>query len=110
MTALVNLATKSVATESGIAFTAVFFTIFAVSETRNAAKHQLTQQQMKEHFQLEQQDTIGREELQVRPGSVLVTMRDPRESVRPQVGAGTHPHRSAGHCGAHRSNDGRRWS
>ena len=36
-----------------------------------------TQQQMKEHFQLEQQDTIGREELQVRPGSVLVTMRDP---------------------------------
>jgi hypothetical protein len=77
MIALVNLATKSVATESGIAFTAVFFTIFAVSERRNAAKHQLTQQQMKEHFQLEQQDTIGLEELQVRPGSVLVTMRDP---------------------------------
>jgi len=75
--AMVNLATKSVATESGIAFTAVFFTIFAVSERRNAAKHQLTQQQMKEHFQLEQQDTIGLEELQVRPGSVLVTMRDP---------------------------------
>ncbi|MFP5229490.1 MAG: APC family permease, partial [Acidobacteriota bacterium] len=60
--ALVNLATKSVATESGIAFTAVFFTIFAISERRNLAKHQLTQQQMKEHFQLEQQDTIGREE------------------------------------------------
>ena len=77
MIALVNLATKSVATESGIAFTAVFFTIFAVSERRNAAKHQLTQQQMKEHFQLEQQDTIGREELQVRPGGVLVSMRDP---------------------------------
>src|ERR1700728_4310747 len=76
-TALVNLATKSVATESGIAFTAVFFTIFAVSERRNLAKDQLTQQQMKEHFQLEQQDTIGREALQVRPGGVLVTMRDP---------------------------------
>src|ERR1700728_533939 len=76
-TALVNLATKSVATVSGIAFTAVFFTIFAVSERRNLAKHQLTQQQMKEHFQLEQQDTIGREALQVRPGGVLVTMRDP---------------------------------
>ncbi len=74
--ALVNLATKSVATESGIVFTATFFTIFAISERRNAAKHQLTQQQMKEHFQLEQQDTIGREELQVRPGAVLVTMRD----------------------------------
>jgi amino acid transporter len=77
MTAIVNLMTKSVATESGIAFTAVFFTIFAISERRNAHRHQLTQQQMKEHFQLEQQDTIGRETLQVRPGGVLVTMRDP---------------------------------
>ena len=75
--AIVNLITKSVATESGLLFTAVFFTIFAVSERRNAAKHQLTQQQMKEHFQLEQQETIGREALQVRPGGVLVTMRDP---------------------------------
>jgi hypothetical protein len=31
---------------------------------------------MKEHFQLEQQDTIGRDTLAVRPGGVLVTMRD----------------------------------
>ncbi|MGA8108972.1 MAG: APC family permease [Acidobacteriaceae bacterium] len=77
MVAVVNLATKSVATESGIAFTAVFFTIFAISERRNAGKHQRTQQQMKEHFQLEQEDTIGLETLQVRPGGVLVTMRDP---------------------------------
>ncbi|HEX4038576.1 MAG TPA: APC family permease [Acidobacteriaceae bacterium] len=77
MVAVVNLATKSVATESGIAFTAVFFTIFAISERRNLARHQRTQQQMKEHFQLEQQDTIGAEALQVRPGGVLVTMRDP---------------------------------
>ena len=75
--AIVNLITKSVATESGLVFTATFFTIFAVSERRNLAKHARTQQQMKEHFQLEQQDTIGREELQVRPGAVLVTMRDP---------------------------------
>ncbi|HEY6446985.1 MAG TPA: APC family permease [Acidobacteriaceae bacterium] len=76
MTAMVNLATKSVATESGIAFTLVFFTIFAISERKNLEKHQLTQKQMKEHFQLEQQDTIGRESLQVRPGAVLVTLRD----------------------------------
>ncbi len=77
MIATVNLATKTVATESGIAFTVVFFSIFAISERRNAGKHQLTQQQMREHFQLEQQDTIGREALQVRPGGVLVSMRDP---------------------------------
>ena len=76
-TAAVNLVTKSVATESGIAFTATFFTIFAISERRNAKKHALAQEQMKEHFQLEQQETIGRETLQVRPGGVLVTMRDP---------------------------------
>jgi amino acid transporter len=77
MVAAVNLVTKSVATESGIAFTATFFTIFAISERKNAAKHQRAQQQMKEHFQLEQEDTIGLETLQVRPGGVLVTMRDP---------------------------------
>ncbi len=74
--AAVNLVTKSVATESGVVFTAAFFTVFAISEKKNAHKHALAQQQMKEHFQLEQQDTIGRETLQVRPGSVLVTMRD----------------------------------
>jgi len=77
MIATVNLITKSVATESGIAFTVVFFTIFLVSERANAKKHQLTQKQMQEHFQLEQQDTIGLDSLQVRPGGVLVTMRDP---------------------------------
>jgi amino acid transporter len=77
MIAVVNLVTKSVATESGFAFTATFFAIFAVSERRNAKKHALAQEQMKEHFQLEQQETIGRETLQVRPGGVLVTMRDP---------------------------------
>jgi amino acid transporter len=77
MTAAANLLTKSVATESGIAFSAVFFTIFAVSERRNAHRHELAQRQMREHFQLEQQDNVGRETLQVRPGGVLVTMRDP---------------------------------
>ncbi len=31
---------------------------------------------MREHFQLEHQDTIGREALEIRPGGILVTMRD----------------------------------
>jgi hypothetical protein len=31
---------------------------------------------MKEHFQLEHQDTVGREALDIRPGSVIVAMRD----------------------------------
>ncbi|MGC1298697.1 MAG: APC family permease, partial [Alloacidobacterium sp.] len=75
-TAIVNLFTKSVATESGILFAGAFYTIFTVSEARNQRKHAATAKQMKEHFQLEHQDTIGREALQIRPGGILVTIRD----------------------------------
>ena len=75
-TAIVNLFTKSVATESGILFAGAFYTIFTVSEARNKRKHAATAQQMKEHFQLEHPETIGREALEIRPGGILVTMRD----------------------------------
>lgn len=75
-TAIVNLFTKSIATESGVAFAAAFYVIFTISEERNKRKHAATVKQMKEHFQLENQDTIGREALEIRPGGVLVTMRD----------------------------------
>jgi hypothetical protein len=75
-TAVVNLFTKSVATISGVAFTAVFFVIFTISERQNKRRHALTDRQMREHFQLEHEDTIGREQLQIRPGSLMVTMRD----------------------------------
>jgi len=76
-TAVVNLFTKSVATISGVAFTVVFFVIFTISERQNRRRHALTDRQMREHFQLEHEDTIGREVLQIRPGSTIVTMRDP---------------------------------
>jgi amino acid transporter len=79
-TAIVNLFTKSVATKSGILFAATFYVIFTVSEKRNKRKHAATEKQMREHFQLEHQDTIGREALEIRPGGILVTMRD---SVNP---------------------------
>ena len=75
-TAIVNLFTKSVATESGILFAASFYTIFTVSEARNQRKHAATAKQMKEHFQLEHPETIGREALEIRPGGILVTVRD----------------------------------
>jgi hypothetical protein len=75
-TAIVNLFTKSVATESGIAFAATFFAIFTISERRNQKRQLVSAKQMKEHFQLEQPETISREALEVRPGGVLVTMRD----------------------------------
>ncbi len=75
-TAIVNLFTKSVATVSGIVFAAAFFTIFSISEKQNKSRHALTDRQMREHFQLEYEDTIGREALRIRQGCVIVTMRD----------------------------------
>jgi amino acid transporter len=74
--AIVNLFTKSVATVAGVSFAAAFFLIFTVSERVNRRKHALAEQQMKEHFQLLQSDTVERTELGIRPGNVLVTVRD----------------------------------
>ncbi len=75
-TAIVNLFTKSVATVSGIIFAAAFFTIFTISERANMRKHAATARQMKDQFQLEHQDTISSESAAIRPGGVMVTMRD----------------------------------
>jgi hypothetical protein len=72
----VNLFTKSIATVAGVSFAGVFFLIFTVSERVNRKKHALAEQQMKEHFQLLQSDTVERTELGIRPGNVLVTVRD----------------------------------
>ncbi len=76
-TAIVNLFTKSIATVSGIIFAAAFFIIFTVSERQNLRRHAITARQMKDHFQLEHQDTISSESAAIRPGGVMVTMRDP---------------------------------
>jgi amino acid transporter len=75
-TAIVNLFTKSVATVSGVLFAATFFVIFSLSERNNKKRHDLATLQMHEHFQLEHQDVVGRESLEIRPGAVVVTMRD----------------------------------
>jgi hypothetical protein len=74
--ATVNLFTKSVATISGIMFSIAFFIIFTISERVNQRRHALTARQMKDHFQLEHQETISRESTAIRPGGVIVTMRD----------------------------------
>ena len=75
-TAIVNLFTKSVATVSGIIFAAVFFCVFWFSERHNKRRHKVTERQMKEHFQLEHSEEVGRDDLAIRPAGVLVTMRD----------------------------------
>src|SRR5215510_6950754 len=74
--AVTNLFTKSVATKAGLVFSVVFFAVFTISEHINKRKFAHAEAQMKEHFQLMQQDTIQREAIQVQPGNVLVTVRD----------------------------------
>jgi amino acid transporter len=74
--AVVNLFTKSMATMSGIVFAAAFFIVFSISERQNLRKHAITARQMKDQFQLEHQDTISSESAAIRPGGVMVTMRD----------------------------------
>jgi amino acid transporter len=79
-TAIVNLLTKEVATISGIIFAATFYVLFTLSEKDNVRRHAATARQMKEHFQLENDDTISRESLRIRPGCIIVTMRGPSSS------------------------------
>ncbi|MGI4755455.1 MAG: APC family permease [Janthinobacterium lividum] len=75
-TAIVNLFTKSVATVSGIVFALGFFIVFTLSERDNKRRHKATERQMKEHFQLQHSEEVGRDDLAIRSGGVLVTMRD----------------------------------
>lgn len=75
MTAVVNLFTKTVATEGGILFAILCFAAFSFFERQNSSRLKVTQN-VKEHFELEQEETIGREALAIRPGGILVTMRD----------------------------------
>ncbi|MGD0482441.1 MAG: APC family permease, partial [Terracidiphilus sp.] len=71
-----NLFTKSIATVSGIIFAIAFFIVFTVSERINLRKHAATAKEMKDHFQLEHQDSVSRESVAIRPGGVIVTMHD----------------------------------
>ncbi|MGH9554718.1 MAG: APC family permease, partial [Terriglobales bacterium] len=75
-TAVVNLFTKSVATIAGLVFTGTFFLIFAVSERANRRKLEASGAQMKEHFQLQHEETVSQETVGIRPGNILVTVRD----------------------------------
>jgi amino acid transporter len=74
-TALVNLVTKRVATEWGVAFTVVFFVIFSLSERlhhrHGAALHRL------EKFNVRYTAELEPEAIAVRPGCKIVPVRDP---------------------------------
>jgi amino acid transporter len=74
----VNMITKQVATISGLAITAVFSTIFFVSERINARRHERRAGlgHALDQFRLQPQEAVSPETLQIRPGSTLCPVRD----------------------------------
>jgi amino acid transporter len=74
-TAFVNLFTKPDATIAGVSFTIVFFIVFTVSEhyTRKARG----EKENIEQFRVAEREVVDQTALNVRPGNVLVSVRDP---------------------------------
>jgi amino acid transporter len=75
-TAVVNLFTKQLATISGIAFSALLFCVFTVSERINR-KTRSSQQHELEQFRVTARDELTAQDMEVRPGNILVAVRDP---------------------------------
>jgi len=77
ITALVNLFTKSEATIAGVTFSAVFFAIFTYSEHR-VTKERHGKPENLDQFRVYGNQELGSGALGVRPGNILVAVRDPR--------------------------------
>ena len=76
-TAVVNLFTKYQATIAGVIFSAVFFTIFTLSE-RHVAKERHGKPEQLDQFRVYGNQELGSGAMGVRPGNILVAVRDPR--------------------------------
>jgi amino acid transporter len=77
ITAVVNLFTKYQATIAGVIFSAVFFTIFTLSE-RHVTKERHGKPEQLDQFRVYGNQELGSGAMGVRPGNVLVAVRDPR--------------------------------
>jgi hypothetical protein len=77
MTAIVNLFTKYQATIAGIVFSVVFFTIFTISE-HHVAKERHGKPEQLDQFRVYGNQELGSGAMGVRPGNILVAVRDPR--------------------------------
>ncbi|MGH9393702.1 MAG: APC family permease, partial [Terriglobales bacterium] len=73
--AIVNLFTKEIATIAGTIFTAGFFLTFVVSE--RITRRQRARDAHLEKFRIASSADVAADNLGVRPGNVLVTVRDP---------------------------------
>jgi amino acid transporter/nucleotide-binding universal stress UspA family protein len=74
--AIINVLTKKVATISGVTFTIVFFIVFELSDRYNR-KHRHGQAGEMEKFRLDAHDEVSAAVVNIRPGSVLVAVRNP---------------------------------
>jgi amino acid transporter len=75
-TAIVNLFTKQMATIAGVTFSLVFFLILTVSERVTAQEHASGKSGL-EQFNVASDRELSGEAMEVRPGNVLVAVRDP---------------------------------
>jgi nucleotide-binding universal stress UspA family protein len=74
--AIINVLTKKVATISGVTFTIIFFIVFELSDHYNR-KHRGAHAQEMEKFRLDTHDSVSKDVVNVRPGNVLVAVRNP---------------------------------
>jgi hypothetical protein len=77
MTAIVNIFTKHEATIAGVIFSVVFFAIFTYSEHRTA-KERHGKPENVDQFRVYSNQELGSGAMGVRPGNILVAVRDPR--------------------------------
>ena len=77
VTAIVNLFTKYQATIAGLIFSGVFYTIFTVSE-RHVARERVGKPEQLDQFRVYGNQELGSGAMGVRPGNILVAVRDPR--------------------------------
>ncbi len=76
-TAIVNLLTKQLATIAGVTFSAVFFIVFSISEHKTAREHAAGESEL-EQFNIAADRELTANAMGVRPGNILVAVRDPR--------------------------------
>ena len=76
--AVANILTKKVATVSGLSFSIAFFIAFEISERINRRRRQAHSQEL-EKFRLETPEEVTESTSHVRPGNVLVAVRNPNQ-------------------------------
>jgi hypothetical protein len=75
--AVINVITKKAATISGVTFTLVFFAVFELSERYHKRKTAAHHGPELEKFRVEATENLSSESVGVRPGNVIVAVRNP---------------------------------